>query len=148
MSDEDDDSPSPLRLFIIGLRLLFDALMLVVVLGLIGFIVFVTGLERGETRQYEVELDGEIVERERQVIAQRMTESLRVSAQLTTVQEVDVTRIARLRARAKAEFERRMAGDPCASPARAGPSPRRTSAPVWSSSAPLDFHSGQSFSVT
>ncbi|MDT7579226.1 MAG: hypothetical protein QOK35_490, partial [Pseudonocardiales bacterium] len=34
----------------------------------------------------------------RQVIAQRMTESLRVSAQLTTVQEVDVTRIARLRA--------------------------------------------------
>ena len=43
----------------------------------------------------------------RQVIAQRMTESLRVSAQLTTVQEVDVTRIARLRARAKAEFERR-----------------------------------------
>ncbi|MDN5750945.1 MAG: 2-oxoglutarate dehydrogenase, E2 component, dihydrolipoamide succinyltransferase, partial [Pseudonocardia sp.] len=43
----------------------------------------------------------------RQVIAQRMTESLRVSAQLTTVQEVDVTRIARLRSRAKAEFERR-----------------------------------------
>jgi pyruvate dehydrogenase E2 component (dihydrolipoamide acetyltransferase) len=43
----------------------------------------------------------------RQVIAQRMTESLRVSAQLTTVQEVDVTRIAKLRARAKAEFERR-----------------------------------------
>jgi 2-oxoglutarate dehydrogenase E2 component (dihydrolipoamide succinyltransferase) len=43
----------------------------------------------------------------RQVIAQRMSESLRVSAQLTTVQEVDVTRIARLRSRAKAEFERR-----------------------------------------
>jgi 2-oxoglutarate dehydrogenase E2 component (dihydrolipoamide succinyltransferase) len=43
----------------------------------------------------------------RQVIAQRMTESLRVSAQLTTVQEVDVTRIARLRAQAKSEFERR-----------------------------------------
>jgi 2-oxoglutarate dehydrogenase E2 component (dihydrolipoamide succinyltransferase) len=43
----------------------------------------------------------------RQVIAQRMSESLRVSAQLTTVQEVDVTRIARLRERAKAEFERR-----------------------------------------
>jgi 2-oxoglutarate dehydrogenase E2 component (dihydrolipoamide succinyltransferase) len=43
----------------------------------------------------------------RQVIAQRMTESLRTSAQLTTVQEVDVTRIATLRARAKAEFERR-----------------------------------------
>ena len=30
----------------------------------------------------------------RQVIAQRMTESLQVSAQLTTVQDVDVTRIA------------------------------------------------------
>jgi 2-oxoglutarate dehydrogenase E2 component (dihydrolipoamide succinyltransferase) len=43
----------------------------------------------------------------RQVIAQRMTESLRVSAQLTTVQEVDVTRIAKLRARAKAAFEQR-----------------------------------------
>jgi pyruvate dehydrogenase E2 component (dihydrolipoamide acetyltransferase) len=43
----------------------------------------------------------------RQVIAQRMSESLRVSAQLTTVQEVDVTRIAKLRARAKADFERR-----------------------------------------
>ena len=43
----------------------------------------------------------------RQVIAQRMTESLRTSAQLTTVQEVDVTRIATLRARAKADFERR-----------------------------------------
>jgi pyruvate dehydrogenase E2 component (dihydrolipoamide acetyltransferase) len=43
----------------------------------------------------------------RQLIAQRMTESLRISAQLTTVQEVDVTRIAALRARAKGEFERR-----------------------------------------
>ncbi len=43
----------------------------------------------------------------RQVIAQRMSESLKVSAQLTTVQEVDVTRIAKLRSRAKAEFERR-----------------------------------------
>jgi pyruvate dehydrogenase E2 component (dihydrolipoamide acetyltransferase) len=42
----------------------------------------------------------------RQVIAQRMTESLRVSAQLTTVQEVDLTRVARLRDRVKAEFER------------------------------------------
>jgi pyruvate dehydrogenase E2 component (dihydrolipoamide acetyltransferase) len=43
----------------------------------------------------------------RQVIATRMRESLQVSAQLTTVQEVDVTRIAKLRARAKADFERR-----------------------------------------
>jgi pyruvate dehydrogenase E2 component (dihydrolipoamide acetyltransferase) len=45
--------------------------------------------------------------RPRQVIAQRMVESLRVSAQLTTVVEVDVTAIARLRDRAKAEFEAR-----------------------------------------
>ncbi|AEA26718.1 2-oxoglutarate dehydrogenase, E2 component, dihydrolipoamide succinyltransferase [Pseudonocardia dioxanivorans CB1190] len=43
----------------------------------------------------------------RQVIAQRMRESLAVSAQLTTVQEVDVTRVAKLRAAAKAEFEAR-----------------------------------------
>ncbi|WP_214371336.1 2-oxoglutarate dehydrogenase, E2 component, dihydrolipoamide succinyltransferase [Pseudonocardia sp. H11422] len=43
----------------------------------------------------------------RQVIAQRMRESLQVSAQLTTVQEVDVTRVAKLRARAKADFEAR-----------------------------------------
>jgi pyruvate dehydrogenase E2 component (dihydrolipoamide acetyltransferase) len=47
------------------------------------------------------------IPRLRQLIAQRMTESLRTSAQLTTVQEVDVTRIAALRARAKSEFERR-----------------------------------------
>ena len=45
--------------------------------------------------------------RPRQVIAQRMVESLRVSAQLTTVVEVDVTAIARLRDRAKAGFEAR-----------------------------------------
>ena len=57
MSDEDDDSPGPLRLFIIGLRLFFDALMLVVVLGLIGFIVFVTGLERDQ-RDPERTADG------------------------------------------------------------------------------------------
>jgi 2-oxoglutarate dehydrogenase E2 component (dihydrolipoamide succinyltransferase) len=43
----------------------------------------------------------------RQTIAKRMVESLQVSAQLTTVVEVDVTKIARLRARAKTEFERR-----------------------------------------
>jgi len=43
----------------------------------------------------------------RQVIAQRMAESLQVSAQLTTVQRVDMTRIAKLRAAAKADFERR-----------------------------------------
>jgi 2-oxoglutarate dehydrogenase E2 component (dihydrolipoamide succinyltransferase) len=42
----------------------------------------------------------------RMMIATRMVESLQVSAQLTTVVEVDVTKIARLRQRAKAEFER------------------------------------------
>jgi pyruvate dehydrogenase E2 component (dihydrolipoamide acetyltransferase) len=43
----------------------------------------------------------------RKVIAERMLESLHVSAQLTTVVEVDVTAIARLRDRAKATFEER-----------------------------------------
>ncbi len=45
--------------------------------------------------------------RPRQVIAQRMVESLQTSAQLTTVVEVDVTAIARLRDRTKADFEAR-----------------------------------------
>ena len=45
--------------------------------------------------------------RARQVIAQRMVESLQTSAQLTTVVEADVTAIARLRARARADFEAR-----------------------------------------
>jgi len=43
----------------------------------------------------------------RKVIAVRMVESLQISAQLTTVIEVDVTKIARLRDRAKASFESR-----------------------------------------
>jgi 2-oxoglutarate dehydrogenase E2 component (dihydrolipoamide succinyltransferase) len=43
----------------------------------------------------------------RQIIAQRMVESLQVSAQLTTVIEVDVTKISRLRDRAKADFAAR-----------------------------------------
>ena len=43
----------------------------------------------------------------RKVIAKRMVESLQVSAQLTTVVEVDVTAIARLRDRAKADFQAR-----------------------------------------
>ena len=43
----------------------------------------------------------------RKVIAARMVESLQVSAQLTTVIEVDVTKIARLRDRSKASFEER-----------------------------------------
>jgi len=43
----------------------------------------------------------------RKVIATRMVESLQVSAQLTTVVEVDVTKIARLRDKSKATFEAR-----------------------------------------
>jgi pyruvate dehydrogenase E2 component (dihydrolipoamide acetyltransferase) len=49
----------------------------------------------------------ERMSRARQVIAQRMLESLQTSAQLTTVVEADVTAIARLRNRAKAAFEAR-----------------------------------------
>ena len=49
----------------------------------------------------------EPMSRLRKVIAQRMTESLQVSAQLTTVVEVDVTRIAKLRTQAKGSFEAR-----------------------------------------
>ena len=45
--------------------------------------------------------------RMRRLIATRMVESLQVSAQLTTVVEVDVTRISRLRDRAKAGFAER-----------------------------------------
>ena len=43
----------------------------------------------------------------RKVIAARMVESLQISAQLTTVIEVDVTKISRLRDKAKASFESR-----------------------------------------
>ncbi|WFE29553.1 2-oxoglutarate dehydrogenase, E2 component, dihydrolipoamide succinyltransferase [Solwaraspora sp. WMMD791] len=43
--------------------------------------------------------------RTRSVIAKRMYESLQSSAQLTTVVEVDVTKIARLRAKVKADFQ-------------------------------------------
>ncbi len=43
----------------------------------------------------------------RKVIAARMVESLQVSAQLTTVIEVDITKIARLRDKSKASFEAR-----------------------------------------
>ena len=43
----------------------------------------------------------------RKVIAARMVESLQVSAQLTTVVEVDVTKVARLRDKAKASFAAR-----------------------------------------
>ena len=46
----------------------------------------------------------EKMSRLRQVIAERMIESLQTSAQLTTVVEVDVTRVAALRARAKNDF--------------------------------------------
>jgi pyruvate dehydrogenase E2 component (dihydrolipoyllysine-residue acetyltransferase) len=49
----------------------------------------------------------ERMSRARQLIARRMVESLQTSAQLTTVTEADVTAIARLRDRAKADFEAR-----------------------------------------
>ncbi len=49
----------------------------------------------------------EPLSRLRKVIAQRMVESLQVSAQLTTVVEVDVTKIATLRNRVKKSFEQR-----------------------------------------
>jgi 2-oxoglutarate dehydrogenase E2 component (dihydrolipoamide succinyltransferase) len=49
----------------------------------------------------------EPMSRMRQVIATRMVESLQTSAQLTTVVEVDVTKIARLRDQAKRDFEAR-----------------------------------------
>jgi len=53
---------------------------------------------RGRTEQ---------LSRLRKVIATRMVESLQTSAQLTTVLEADLTRIARLRERAKGAFEAR-----------------------------------------
>ncbi|MCW2508789.1 MAG: sucB, partial [Modestobacter sp.] len=49
----------------------------------------------------------EKMSRLRAVIARRMVESLQVSAQLTTVVEADVTRIAQLRQQAKKDFEAR-----------------------------------------
>jgi len=49
----------------------------------------------------------EPLSRLRKVIAERMVESLRVSAQLTTVLEVDVTKIAAVRNRVKKSFEQR-----------------------------------------
>ena len=49
----------------------------------------------------------EKMSRLRQVISERMLASLQTSAQLTTVVEVDVTRIAALRARVKADFQAR-----------------------------------------
>ncbi|MFC6850802.1 2-oxoglutarate dehydrogenase, E2 component, dihydrolipoamide succinyltransferase [Aquipuribacter hungaricus] len=49
----------------------------------------------------------EKMSRLRKVIAQRMVESLQVSAQRTTVVEVDVTRVAALRTRAKNSFAQR-----------------------------------------
>jgi pyruvate dehydrogenase E2 component (dihydrolipoamide acetyltransferase) len=49
----------------------------------------------------------EKMSRLRAVIARRMVESLQVSAQLTTVVEADVTKIARLRQQVKGDFESR-----------------------------------------
>jgi pyruvate dehydrogenase E2 component (dihydrolipoamide acetyltransferase) len=68
-----------------------------------------SGLRRTRPAIAESSLRGttERMSRARQVIAQRMVESLQTSAQLTTVVEADVTAIARLRERAKAAFEAR-----------------------------------------
>ncbi|MHB1491834.1 MAG: 2-oxoglutarate dehydrogenase, E2 component, dihydrolipoamide succinyltransferase [Cellulomonas sp.] len=49
----------------------------------------------------------EKMSRLRKIVAQRMVESLQSAAQLTTVVEVDVTKVARLRARAKTDFQAR-----------------------------------------
>jgi 2-oxoglutarate dehydrogenase E2 component (dihydrolipoamide succinyltransferase) len=49
----------------------------------------------------------EPLSRLRKVIAERMVEALQVSAQLTTVVEVDVTKIAAVRSRVKKSFEQR-----------------------------------------
>ena len=49
----------------------------------------------------------EKMSRLRKIIAQRMVESLQTSAQLTAVVEVDMTRVAAIRAKAKAEFAKR-----------------------------------------
>ena len=49
----------------------------------------------------------EPLSRLRKVIAERMVDALHTTAQLTTVVEVDVTKIATLRSRAKASFEER-----------------------------------------
>ena len=49
----------------------------------------------------------EPMSRLRKVIAERMVESLHISAQLTSVVEVDMTRIAALRSRVKSSFEAR-----------------------------------------
>lgn len=68
--------------------------------------------ERTAKPQPEVEVDTtkrgttEKAPRIRQVIAQRMVESLEVSAQLTQVQEVDMTRIVNLRSKAKDSFQK------------------------------------------
>ena len=49
----------------------------------------------------------EKLSRLRTIIAERMVESLQISAQLTTVVEADITKIGRLRDRARADFEER-----------------------------------------
>ena len=66
-----------------------------------------TGAQPAAVQESPLRGRTEKLTRPRQVIAQRMVESLQVSAQLTTVVEVDMTRIARLRDRAKAGFEAR-----------------------------------------
>jgi 2-oxoglutarate dehydrogenase E2 component (dihydrolipoamide succinyltransferase) len=62
------------------------------------------GARPGRSLESPMRGSTEKLSRLRTVIAERMTESLRISAQLTTVVEVDLTKIARLRERAKGEF--------------------------------------------
>ena len=69
--------------------------------------------ERSQAAPEQVEVDNtlrgrtEKMTRLRQTMSKRLVESLQTAAQLTTVVEVDVTKVAQLRARAKDEFLRR-----------------------------------------
>ncbi|MPZ86350.1 MAG: 2-oxoglutarate dehydrogenase, E2 component, dihydrolipoamide succinyltransferase [Actinophytocola sp.] len=58
-------------------------------------------------RQSDLRGKTEKMSRLRQTVSRRMVESLQTSAQLTQVVEVDVTKIAKLRSRAKSGFEQR-----------------------------------------
>jgi len=62
---------------------------------------------QGAAKDTRVKGHTEKLSRLRTVIAKRMVESLQISAQLTTVLEADITKIARLRQQAKDTFESR-----------------------------------------
>jgi uncharacterized SAM-binding protein YcdF (DUF218 family) len=46
--DKEDQSPNRLTLFLLGVQLIFNAVLLMLVLGAIGFVIFATGLERNQ----------------------------------------------------------------------------------------------------